>query len=165
MIELYGETIRLKTSIILRAPFVSSAALWIYFLVWEKAMRDLKRLDDDTKYVPANVLAKQGVAAVAGIAGGTALLVMGALPSIAGVIVGGVVTVVGIGSLLSKDPDDKKPGAVLTAAGFLAVASKVGISMIKPLAGTFLGLGAIGMFAMGVWNGIKFIKGLKKRSS
>lgn len=133
-------------------------------LVWENVMRDLKLLDDDKDYVPANVLAKQGVAAVAGIAGGTALLVMGALPSIAGVIVGGVATVVGIGSLLSKDPDDKKPGAVLTAAGFLAMASKVGIPVIKPLAGTFLGLGAIGMFAMGIWNGIKFIKGLKKRS-
>ncbi|MDR0637266.1 MAG: hypothetical protein LBF87_09355 [Treponema sp.] len=128
-------------------------------------MRDLKRLDDDKEYVPANVLARQGVAAVAGIAGGTALLAMGALPSIAGIVVGGVATVVGIGSLISKDPDDKKPGAVLTAAGFLAMASKVGIPVIRPLAATFLGVGAIGMLAMGVWNGIKFIKGLKKRSS
>lgn len=128
-------------------------------------MRDLKRLDDDKGYVPASVLAKQGVTAVAGIAGGTALLVMGALPSIAGLVVGGVATVAGIGALLSKDPDDKKPGAVLTAAGFLAMASKVGIPLIRPLAGTFLGLGAVGMLAMGVWNGIKFIKGLKKRST
>lgn len=128
-------------------------------------MRELKLIDDDKEYVPTNVLAKQGVAAVAGLAGGTALLLLGALPSIAGVVAGGVAAAAGIGSLLSKDPEDKKPGALLTGAGVLALASKVGLPMLKPLAGTLLGLGAAGLFAMGVWNGIKFVKGLKKRSS
>ncbi|MDR3343626.1 MAG: hypothetical protein LBT14_12770 [Treponema sp.] len=113
-------------------------------------------------YTPTNVLAKQGVAAIGGIAGGIALFIMGALPSIAGIMVGGVVGVVGIGAFLSKDPEDKKPGLVMAVAGALAVFSKIGA--VRPLAGTLLGIGALGLFAMGVWKGIKFLKGLKSRS-
>jgi hypothetical protein len=114
-------------------------------------------------YTPTNVLAKQGVTAVAGIAGGIALWVMGALPPLVGIIAGGVACVVGIGAILSKDPADKKAGTVITAGGFLAVAAKIGIPLIKPLAATLLGLGAIGFLGVGIWNGIKFFKGLKSR--
>ncbi|MDR3304378.1 MAG: hypothetical protein LBS86_08220 [Treponema sp.] len=126
-------------------------------------MRDIEPVKDN--YVPTSVLAKQGVTAVAGIVGGVVMFFMGALPPIAGIVVGGVVTVVGIGAMLSKDPDDKKPGRIATVAGLLTLASKVGgLTWVKALAGTALGLGAVGMFAVGVWNGIKFLKGLKKRS-
>jgi hypothetical protein len=126
-------------------------------------MRDIEPVKEN--YVPTSVLAKQGVTAVAGIVGGAAMLLMGALPPIVGVVVGGIITAVGIGAMLSKDPDDKKPGRVATAAGLLTLAAKVGgFAWMKALAGTVLGLGAFGMFAMGVWNGIKFLHGLKKRS-
>ncbi|MDR1986049.1 MAG: hypothetical protein LBP88_03630 [Treponema sp.] len=114
-------------------------------------------------YTSTNVLAKQGVAAVGGIIGGAGLLLMGSLPPIAGILVGGLAGMLGIGALLSKDPEEKKPGAIITAAGCLAVLSRLGIPVIKPLAGAFLGLGALGFLAMGIWNGIKFFKGLKRR--
>jgi hypothetical protein len=113
-------------------------------------------------YTPTQVLAKQGLTAVGGIAGGLILLIMGALPPIVGIIAGAVVGVVGIGALLSGDKDDRKPGIVAAVAGGLSILSKIGI--VRPLAGTLLGIGAIGLLAMGVWNGIKFLRGLKNRS-
>jgi hypothetical protein len=112
-------------------------------------------------YPSTNVLAKQGVAAVGGLVGGIALFVLGALPPLVGIIAGGVVGIVGIGALLSKDPEDRKPGAITALAGGLAILSKIGI--VRPLAGTLLGIGAIGLLAMGIWNGIKFLKGLRSR--
>jgi hypothetical protein len=114
------------------------------------------------KYQPANVLAKQGIAAVGGLAGGIGLFVLGALPPLVGIIAGGVVALVGIGGLFSRDPEDKKPGAITATAGVLAILSKIGFA--RPLAGTLLSIGAVGLLAMGIWNGIKFLKGLKNRS-
>jgi hypothetical protein len=108
------------------------------------------------------MLAKQGMTAVGGIAGGVALLIMSALPPIVGIIVGVVVGIVGIGGILSKDPDDKKPGVLAAVAGGLSIFSKVGI--VRPLAGTLLGIGAIGLLGLGIWNGVKFLRGLKSRS-
>jgi hypothetical protein len=114
------------------------------------------------EYTPTSVLAKQGVTAIGGIAGGVLLLIMGALPPVAGIIAGAVVGVVGLGALLSRDPADKKPGAVIAAAGLLTILSRLPI--FGGLAGGLLGLGTLGLFAMGVWNGIKFLRGLKSRS-
>jgi hypothetical protein len=113
-------------------------------------------------YTPTNVLAKQGVIAIGGIAGGIGLLIMGALPPIIGIIAGAAVGVVGIGALLSKDREDRKPGLIVAVAGGLSILSKIGI--VRPLAGTLLGIGAIGLLGLGIWNGIKFLKGLKSRS-
>jgi hypothetical protein len=113
-------------------------------------------------YPPTNVLAKQGVAAIGGLVGGAALFVLGALPPLVGIIAGSIAGIIGIGALLSKDPEDKKGGAITAAAGALTILSKIGI--VRPLAGTLLGIGAIGLLAMGIWNGIKFLRGLKNRS-
>jgi hypothetical protein len=113
-------------------------------------------------YTPTNVLAKQGITAVGGIVGGVALMIMRALPSLFGIAAGVVVGVIGIGGILSKDPDDHKPGILAAAAGALSILARIGI--IRPLAGTLLGISALGLLVMGVWNGIKFIRGLKGRS-
>ncbi|GHU61087.1 hypothetical protein FACS189445_2700 [Spirochaetia bacterium] len=111
---------------------------------------------------PTNVLAKQGVTAIGGIVGGTVLMIMRALPWPLGIAAGVIVGVVGIGGILSKDPDDRKPGILAAAAGALSILARIGI--IRPLAGTLLSISALGLLALGVWNGIKFIKGLKSRS-
>jgi hypothetical protein len=112
-------------------------------------------------YTPTNVLAKQGVGAIGGIAGGIGLLIMGALPPVIGIVAGVAVGVVGITTLLSKDKEDRMPGIIITAAGALSILSKIGI--VRPLAGTLLGIGAIGLLALGIWKGIKFLKGLRSR--
>jgi hypothetical protein len=113
------------------------------------------------KPTPTKILARRGVKAVGYIAGGICFFVLGALPPIAGIIAGAVAGVVGVGALLSKDPDDRKPGLVVTAAGALAILSKVGI--VRPFAATLLGIGALGLLGLGIWNGIKFILGLRSR--
>jgi hypothetical protein len=92
------------------------------------------------------------------------MLILGALPAIFGVAAGVIVTGVGISALRSQDPDDKKPGAIVTASGVLAILSKLG-GPFRPLAGVCMGIGAVGLLVMGIWNGIKFIKGLRDRSS
>ncbi|MDR2759181.1 MAG: hypothetical protein LBB78_07370 [Spirochaetaceae bacterium] len=113
---------------------------------------------------PANVLAKQGVAAVGGIAGGILLFIMRALPLPLGIAVGAVVALVGVGALFSKDPEDRKPGMIITVAGFLAILARVPIPPLRSFAGLLLGIGAVGLLAMGIWKGIKFLIGLKSRS-
>ena len=113
-------------------------------------------------YTPTTVLAKQGITAVGGIVGGAALIIMRALPPFIGIIAGVVVGVIGIGGILSKDPEDRKPGFLAAAAGALSILARIGI--IRPLAGTLLGISALGLLAMGIWNGVKFIKGLRSRS-
>jgi hypothetical protein len=117
----------------------------------------------ENSYSSTKTLAKQGVAAVGGIVGGAGLLLLGALPPVAGVILGAVAGVAGIGALLSKDPEDRKPGYVAVAAGGLAIVSGLGIPLLAPVAGTLLGLGAVGFLGVGIWNGVKFLKGLKRR--
>ncbi|MDR0441908.1 MAG: hypothetical protein LBH44_00705 [Treponema sp.] len=111
-----------------------------------------------------STLAKQGLTAAVCAAGGIFLIILQIVSKfrVLGLIVSVVVCAVGIGALMSKDPTDRKPGAVITAAGVLAVLSK--IKFIAPLAGTLLSIGAVGLLAMGIYNGIKFFKGLKDRS-
>ncbi|MDR2363643.1 MAG: hypothetical protein LBD65_04430 [Spirochaetaceae bacterium] len=113
---------------------------------------------------PPHVLTKQGVAAVGGIAGGILLLIMRALPFPLGIIAGAVAALVGAGALFSKDPEDRKPGMIITLAGILAVIAGSPIPGLKNFAGFFLSIGAVGLLAMGIWKGIKFLKGLKSRS-
>ena len=124
-------------------------------------MTDIEKRDD---IPPASSLSKQGITAFFCTAGGVFLIVLRAITKIpvVGLLAGAVVCAVGIGALLSKDPADRKPGAVITVAGALAILSKV--RLFAPLAGTLLTIGVVGLLALGIWNAIKFFTGLKKRS-
>jgi hypothetical protein len=125
-------------------------------------MNDLERTD----YPSTAALAKQGITAIACTAGGVFLFALQAAARfrILGLAIGAAACVVGIASLLSKESADRKAGAVITAAGVLTVLSKTGIPLLKAAAGSLLSIGAFGLLAMGIWNGIKFFTGLKKRS-
>ncbi|MDR2049792.1 MAG: hypothetical protein LBP69_10095 [Treponema sp.] len=112
--------------------------------------------------VPVNEVAKRGVAAVGGIAGGIILFVLGSLPPVAGIIAGAVIGIAGIAVLSSKDPADKLPGLVTVAAGALAVVSR--FPLVGGAARFLLGAGAAALLAVGIWNAIKFFKGMKSRS-
>ncbi|GHT98607.1 hypothetical protein FACS1894142_5150 [Spirochaetia bacterium] len=114
---------------------------------------------------PTNVLAKQGVAAIGNLIGGVGLLVMNVLPRPVGLGLGAVLLIVGIASLRSKDQADRRPGLIVTIAGALSVLARAGanLPLIPALSGTLLSVGAVGLLAMGIWNGIKFLKGLKSR--
>ena len=126
-------------------------------------MNDIEKKDE----IPSTSnLSKLGITAIGYAAGGVFLLLLQAVARFRslGLAVGALVCVVGIFSLLSKDPADKKPGAVIAAAGVLTVLSKSGIPALTSISGTLLSIGALGLLAMGIWNGIKFLIGLKKRS-
>ncbi|AEF83716.1 hypothetical protein TREPR_1729 [Treponema primitia ZAS-2] len=123
-------------------------------------MNDL--LPGNENYPSTNTLAKQGMTAVGGIVGGAVLMIMRALPPVLGIIAGLVVGILGIGGIISKDKDDRKFGLLATVAGGLSILSRIGI--IRPLAGTLLSISALGMLVVGAWSGIKFFKGLKRRS-
>jgi hypothetical protein len=116
-------------------------------------------------YTPNNVLAKRGVRAIGCLAGGVGLLLLAALGArfpIVGIAAGAVLGIVGMGAVASKDPDDRKPGFVVLAAGILSVLSRVPV--VRAFAGTLLGVGAFGLLAVGIWNGIRFLREIKKRS-
>jgi hypothetical protein len=118
--------------------------------------------NDITPYESAGSLSKKGVAAIGCIAGGVGLFILGSLSPVAGVVAGAIVGVVGLCALASKDPADKTPGAIVTGAGALTIVSK--LPFIGFLAKPFFGLGAIILLGVGIWNGFKFLKGLKARS-
>jgi hypothetical protein len=126
-------------------------------------MNDIERLDS---YPSTSILAKQGLSAVGYIAGGLFLFILQAIARfrVLGLAVGALACVVGIVSLLSKDPTDRKPGALITGAGALVVLSKTGIPLLKAATGTLLSIGAIGLLAVGIMNAVKFFRGLKKRA-
>jgi hypothetical protein len=126
----------------------------------------MSEFDRKDTLVPARTLEKLGVTAIGNLAGGVFLFIMAALGTrlpIVGIIMGVVSGVVGLGAVLSKDPADKKPGAVLLGGGALVILARVGAAFIRPLAGTVLSIGAFGLIAMGIMNGIKFLRGLKSR--
>jgi hypothetical protein len=122
---------------------------------------NLERKDD----IPStSSLSKLGITAIGYTAGGIFLFLLQAFARLRGLglVAGAVVCVVGIVSLMSKDTADKKAGAIITSAGVLVLLSK--IPGIAPAAATLLSIGGIGLLAMGIINGIKFLIGLKKRS-
>jgi hypothetical protein len=111
-------------------------------------------------------LTKFGVTAVGYTITGVLLLVLNALANynVFAFAIGGLILLFGIGFIRSKEPADKKAGIILTAVGLLTVVSKMGIPAISGLSGVILVVATVGLLALGVWNGIKFFIGLKKRS-
>ena len=118
-----------------------------------------------TPITPRDVLVKLGTTAVAQLAGGVLLffMTMGARFRIPGIILSFGALALGVGALLSKDREDKKPGMVITGAGVLGMLVQFGPSPLRPFAVFILGLGAIGLFVSGIWKGIQYLRGLKTR--
>ena len=124
-------------------------------------MNEIEKLDN----IPsASTLSKLGITAIGYSAGGIFLFLLQAFARFRGlgIVIGALVCIIGIASFTSKDPADRKAGAIIMTAGVLAILSK--IPAVAPIAGTLLSIGAVGLLALGIWNGIKFFIGLKKRS-
>lgn len=114
--------------------------------------------------VPRKTLARQGVNAVGGVAGGVALFVLNAIASpatvIPGLIIGGVLTFAGLG--VSRSKENKMAGLVMTGAG--ALTALASIPLIGGLGGMLLGFGGLGLLGFGIYNAFKFISGMKSRN-
>jgi hypothetical protein len=108
----------------------------------------------------------------AGISGLGLLILNGFSGGWGGLVVGALVALGGFGIMGSKgssDPKDKRLGGLVTAAGVVtAGASLLSIlHFLGPLAalGQFVLWGSgIGLLGLGIWNIIKFVKGLKSRA-
>ena len=121
---------------------------------------------DHQPIVPREALARQGTSAVACLGGGVFLMVMaiGAQHGLFGIVLSVAALAVGIGALFSRDVESRKPGLIITAAGVLGMTLRfVRIPPLQALSGTILTIGAFGLLAAGIWNGIKFFRGLKSR--
>jgi hypothetical protein len=126
-------------------------------------MNDMENINN----IPSkSSLSKLGVSAIGYAAGGLFLFLLNIFSRfrVFGLIIGGLVCLIGIGSLMSKDPADKKAGFIITAAGALTILSEARIPFLTAISGTLLSIGAVGLLALGIVNGIKFLIGLKKRS-
>ena len=123
--------------------------------------------DEDLQRIASReMLAKQGLTVAAYFAGGVLMIIMsiGSRVGIFGLILSAAALVTGIGALLSKDRDYKKPGLILTAAGILGIVMRyIKILPIQSIAGTFLLIGAVSLFVTGILKGIKFLKNLMSR--
>jgi hypothetical protein len=112
-----------------------------------------------------NSLSKTGVSAVLQLAGGVVLTVLGALPMLLSTILGGVLTITGFAGISSRDNEEKKMGLVLTLAGAATILSRHGVfKILKAAGGMVLRTGAFVLIGLGLFNAIKFIIGIKKRS-
>jgi hypothetical protein len=128
-----------------------------------KNMSDL--VPQKNEYTPTSKLAGQGVAAAGCLAGGVILLLVGAFPSWLTITIGIIAAIVGLAApAVSKDPSDKAPGIVAAAVGGLFILSAVNFPLLGGLAGFTLGAATFGLFGLGIWKGIQFLKGLKARS-
>ena len=125
-------------------------------------MDDLERAENES----ASSLTRLGISAIGYTVGGLLLFVlqMVARFRVVGMLIGLALCVFGIVSLLSKDPADRRPGAVITGAGVLTLLSKVSIPIVQAVSGTLLSIGAFGLLYFGLRNGIRFLINLKRRS-
>jgi len=133
-------------------------------LAKEIDVKDVVEKKDD--FPSTSNLTKIGISAIGYSAAGIFLFILNNVTEniVPGLIVGGIVTLFGIISLRSKYSADKKAGIIITIAGILTLLSKTGIPFIAAGSKLLMIIGAIGLLALGIWNSIKFFRGLKKRT-
>ncbi|MFW5801339.1 MAG: hypothetical protein ACOCVC_04865 [Spirochaeta sp.] len=111
--------------------------------------------------VSRNDLVKTGSKAVGGVAGGVILLALNAVTGIVpAIIVGGILTIGGLG-IAASSPEDRVAGTITAAAGAATILST--IPLIGGLASTLLWGGGVILLGAGVYSGYKFWKGLRAR--
>lgn len=133
----------------------------------------------DLEPVGNKEISDAGVKGIGATIGGVGLLIVqgvaGFLGGLVGLVVGGIAVVLGAGSLASKSSTDRRGGAIALAAG--AVLALPGLAHLLggvPIVGSILkvaggfsafvvGAGALGLLGYGIFNIIKFVKGLRSR--
>lgn len=120
-----------------------------------------------------------GVRGVGATVGGVGLIVLqalsGAFWGIGGLVLGGLSFLVGAASVKSESKTDRRGGAIAMVAGlalalpalsrFIGGVPVLG-GIVKVAAGFssfIVGAGALGLVGYGIYNIVKFVKGLKSR--
>jgi hypothetical protein len=118
---------------------------------------------DDSGFPSTRNLARQGLSAAGFLAAGIGLLVMGSLPPVLGIVIGAVACFFGVGSVFSHDSADRLGGTVLFAGGALTLLAKFKIPLLAGLARIALSVGGFACLGLGIWNAVRFFRGLRKR--
>ena len=134
----------------------------------------------DLEPLGSKEISNRGVKGIGATVAGVGLLVVtgvaGWMGGLVGLVVGGLAFVVGASSLKSSSPVDRRGGSLAMVAG--AVLALPGLARFLgklPIVGTVLnvaagfssfvvGAGAIGLIGYGVYNLIRFRRGLKSRT-
>jgi hypothetical protein len=116
----------------------------------------------DNYPVNSDEVRKNGMRGVVSTGAGIGLMLFNSLLNIPviGWILGGGLVVLGVMGLIGKNRTDKTTGLVMMGAGVLGILS----FFLKGFTGFILGAAGIGLIGFGVFNLIKFAKGLKSRS-
>lgn len=119
-------------------------------------------MSDSREMVPRNELVRVGGKGVAGIAGGIGLLVLRGIASatVPGLVVGGIITAVGLG-ISAASKKDRLAGLVATGAGALTVVAS--LPLIGGLGSGLMLAGGVGLLVAGGIGLYKFFKGLRTR--
>ncbi|MCL1927464.1 MAG: hypothetical protein FWG07_01545 [Treponema sp.] len=112
--------------------------------------------------ISTNTAAKYGIFSAGAIGSAIVLLALKKLPLFVALIAGAVLLFFGIGLVTSKKSGDKIPGLICAGAGALTLLSL--LPFLTGFANGLLGLGALALFAAGIWNAVKFILALRSRS-
>jgi hypothetical protein len=140
----------------------------VHLIIKERKMNDEKNNNETlSKEIPSTAsITKLGIKAIAFCATGGFIFFINWLQdsNVFGFVVGGIVLVFGVCSFFSKDPSDKKTGIIFALAGLFTLFSKMDIQAVSGFLKILLNIGAFGLFALGLWNGIRFLLGLKKRT-
>jgi hypothetical protein len=107
--------------------------------------------------VPRKEVSRDGLKAVGGLAGGAALMLLSGLGTVPGVIIGGVLTLAGLGLTASRE--DRLAGGIAAGAGALTVLSK-----LLGFGGGLLFVGGAALLISGSVSLVNFIRKLKSRS-
>ena len=109
--------------------------------------------------LPRNELVKQGMIGFGALVGGTVLLLLPGLPGILGWILGGVLAVLGLGLISTKE--NRLTGALIAAVGILTIVSQTGT--LGPVAGWLMRFGGISLLLTGGISLTRFFINLGKR--
>ena len=113
--------------------------------------------------VPRNVVAGQGIRAIAGVGGGITLLILNGISSagfLPGLIVGGLVVIAGL--VLGSSREDRRAGTVTAVVGAVTVLAS--IPAIHRALGWLMPAAGIALLLAGLWSLFKFWRNLRKRS-
>ncbi|MCL2070294.1 MAG: hypothetical protein FWH19_04835 [Treponema sp.] len=121
--------------------------------------------DETITIIPKEELDRQKKEAIAHMLGGVILMLItsGVRFRLPGIVLSSMALFFGLRGLFSHEHKDKKPPIVMTSAGILGLLIQFGPPMFRPFAVFILGLGAIGLFALGLWKGIIFLLNQKGR--
>ena len=113
--------------------------------------------------VPRGVVVGQGMRGIAGVGGGTALLILNGIAKagfLPGLIVGGLVVVAGL--VLGSSREDRRAGTVTTVVGAATVLAS--IPAIHRALGWLMPAAGVALILVGLWSLFKFWRNLRKRS-